>query len=68
MRPSEPFCLDLTVTCRFFGSFVSYFGLMVRSGKFSEGEKSSRNFHLKDDFLILVSIKWWRHRTIFEQT
>lgn len=44
--------VDLTVTCHFTGSFVSYFRLLVLPGKSCEQTEPGSNFHLSNDFLI----------------
>ena len=52
-------CLDVTIMFRFIDSFLPCFAAKVLSGKFCEEAKpGTRKFHLKNDFLILVSIKW----------
>ena len=59
--------VNLTVTCRLTGGFLSSFGLVVLRGKLCEGAEPASNFHLKSDFLISFSIKWWWHKTVFEE-
>ena len=69
---SEAFCvylyLDLTVICRFTGSFLFCFIVKVLPDKFWEREKPGRNSHLKDDFLMLVSVERYWHKTIFKES
>ena len=60
--------LDLTIICRFTESFLFYFVVKVLPDKFLEREKSGRNFHLKDDFLMSVSVERCWHKTIFKET
>ena len=65
---SKDFWVDLTVICSFTGSFLSCFGEAVLTDPFCEGTEPGSKFRLKDDFLITVSIKWWRPKAAFKET